>query len=391
MSLENSSTESRDNSVGTVSAEKILIDKPLKLACGVVLPSHELMVETYGTLNADKSNALLICHALSGSHHAAGYYEGDEKPGWWDNYIGPGKPMDTNRFFVVSLNNIGSCFGSTGPTSINPETGEVWGADFPALRARDWVESQRLLMEHLGIDCWAAVIGGSLGGMQVMRWALEHPDKLANSIVIASSMKLTAQNIAFNEIARRAIKSDPDFHSGNYLQNNAIPRHGLALARMIGHVTYLSDELMGQKFGRELRSGTFSQGEATPVEFQIESYLNYQGDKFSDGFDANSYILITKMLDYFDLSREYNHSPVEAFSHAQCNFLVISFSSDWRFSPQRSREITDALIGAGKNVSYAEIESDLGHDAFLLPNPRYQEVLGNYLSGIADQLEGNSP
>ena len=383
--------ENKNHSVGTVSAEKILIDKPLKLACGVVLPSHELMVETYGTLNADKSNAILICHALSGSHHAAGYYEGDEKPGWWDNYIGPGKPMDTNRFFVVSLNNIGSCFGSTGPTSINPETGEVWGAEFPALRARDWVESQRLLMEHLGIGCWAAVIGGSLGGMQAMRWALEHPDKLANSIVIASSMKLSAQNIAFNEIARRAIKSDPDFHNGNYLQNNALPKHGLALARMIGHVTYLSDELMGQKFGRELRSGTFSQGEATPVEFQIESYLNYQGDKFSGGFDANSYILITKMLDYFDLSREYNHSPVEAFSHAKCNFLVISFSSDWRFSPQRSREITDALIGAGKNVSYAEIESDLGHDAFLLPNPRYEEVLGNYLSGIADQLEGNSP
>lgn len=385
------SLENENNSVGTVSAEKILIDKPLKLACGVVLPNHELMVETYGTLNADKSNAILICHALSGSHHAAGYYEGDEKPGWWDNYIGPGKPMDSNRFFIVSLNNIGSCFGSTGPASINPETGEIWGADFPALRARDWVESQRLLMEHLGIDCWAAVIGGSLGGMQAMRWALEHPEKLANSIVIASSMKLSAQNIAFNEIARRAIKSDPDFHNGNYLQNNAVPKHGLALARMIGHVTYLSDELMGQKFGRELRSGTFSQGEATPVEFQIESYLNYQGDKFSGGFDANSYILITKMLDYFDLSREYNHSPVEAFSHAKCNFLVISFSSDWRFSPQRSREITDALIGAGKNVSYAEIESDLGHDAFLLPNRRYEEVLGNYLSGIADQLEGNSP
>lgn len=384
------SLENENNSVGTVSAEKILIDKPLKLACGVVLPSHELMVETYGTLNADKSNAILICHALSGSHHAAGYYEGDEKPGWWDNYIGPGKPMDSNRFFIVSLNNIGSCFGSTGPASINPETGEIWGADFPALRARDWVESQRLLMEHLGIDCWAAVIGGSLGGMQAMRWALEHPEKLANSIVIASSMKLSAQNIAFNEIARRAIKSDPDFHNGKYLQNNAVPKHGLALARMIGHVTYLSDELMGQKFGRELRSGTFSQGEATPVEFQIESYLNYQGDKFSGGFDANSYILITKMLDYFDLSREYNHSPVEAFSHAKCNFLVISFSSDWRFSPQRSREITDALIGAGKNVSYAEIESDLGHDAFLLPNRRYEEVLGNYLSGIADQLQGNS-
>jgi homoserine O-acetyltransferase/O-succinyltransferase len=384
------SLDSQENSVGTVSAEKILIDKPLTLACGEVLPSHELMVETYGTLNADKSNAILICHALSGSHHAAGYYEGDEKPGWWDNYIGPCKPMDTERFFIVSLNNIGSCFGSTGPTSINPKTGKVWGADFPALRARDWVESQRLLMEHLGIECWAAVIGGSLGGMQAMRWALEHPDKLANSIVIASSMKLSAQNIAFNEIARRAIKSDPDFHAGHYLHNNTLPKHGLALARMIGHVTYLSDELMGQKFGRELRSGTFSQGEAAPIEFQIESYLNYQGDKFSSDFDANAYILITKMLDYFDLSREYQNNPVDAFSHAKCNFLVVSFSSDWRFSPQRSREITDALIGAGKNVSYAEIESDLGHDAFLLPNARYEKVLGNFLSGIADQLEGNS-
>jgi homoserine O-acetyltransferase len=382
------SLDSRENSVGTVSAEKILIDKPLTLACGVVLPSHELMVETYGTLNADKSNAILICHALSGSHHAAGYYEGDDKPGWWDSYIGPGKPMDTERFFIVSLNNIGSCFGSTGPTSTNPETGKIWGADFPSLRARDWVESQKLLMEHLGIECWAAVIGGSLGGMQAMRWALEHPDKLANSIVIASSMKLSAQNIAFNEIARRAIKSDPDFYDGHYLQNNTLPKHGLALARMIGHVTYLSDELMGQKFGRELRSGTFSQGEAAPIEFQIESYLNYQGDKFSSGFDANSYILITKMLDYFDLSREYQNSAVDAFSNAKCKFLVVSFSSDWRFSPQRSREITDALIGAGKNVSYAEIESDLGHDAFLLPNQRYEKVLGNYLKGIADQLEG---
>ena len=376
-----------ENSVGTVAAEKILIDTPLTLACGVVLASHELMVETYGTLNADKSNALLICHALSGSHHAAGFYAGDDKPGWWDSYIGPGKPMDTNRFFVVSLNNIGSCFGSTGPTSINPQTGEPWGAQFPSLRARDWVESQRLLMEHLGIQRWAAVIGGSLGGMQAMRWALEHPDKLANSIVIASSMKLSAQNIAFNEIARRAIKSDPEFCDGQYLEKDTAPRRGLALARMIGHVTYLSDELMGQKFGRELRSGTFSQGDAEPIEFQIESYLNYQGDKFSGDFDANAYILITKMLDYFDLSRDYENNPVQAFGHAKCDFLVVSFSSDWRFSPQRSREITDALIAAGKNVSYAEIESDQGHDAFLLPNLRYQQVLGNYLSKVADQLE----
>ena len=378
------------NSVGLVTAEKVLIDTPLTLACGTVLPSHELMVETYGCLNTDKSNAILICHALSGHHHAAGFYEGDDKPGWWDDHIGPGKPMDSNRFFIVSLNNIGSCFGSTGPTSTNPATGEAWGAQFPPLRARDWVESQKLLMEKLGIDRWAAVIGGSLGGMQAMRWSLEHPDKVANSIVIASSMRLSAQNIAFNEIARRAIKSDPQFFNGDYLKQGAAPRHGLALARMIGHVTYLSDELMGQKFGRELRSGDFTQGESAPIEFQIESYLNYQGDKFSGGFDANSYILITKMLDYFDLAREYHNNPVEAFSHAQCDFLVISFSSDWRFSPQRSREIVDALIGAEKNVSYAEIESDQGHDAFLLPNPRYEQVLAKYLSRVADQLEGQA-
>ncbi len=378
------------NSVGLVTAEKVLIDTPLTLACGTVLPSHELMVETYGCLNTDKSNAILICHALSGHHHAAGFYEGDDKPGWWDDYIGPGKPMDSNRFFIVSLNNIGSCFGSTGPTSTNPATGEAWGAQFPPLRARDWVESQKLLMEKLGIDRWAAVIGGSLGGMQAMRWSLEHPDKVANSIVIASSMRLSAQNIAFNEIARRAIKSDPQFFNGDYLKQGAAPRHGLALARMIGHVTYLSDELMGQKFGRELRSGDFTQGGSAPIEFQIESYLNYQGDKFSGGFDANSYILITKMLDYFDLAREYHNNPVEAFSHAQCDFLVISFSSDWRFSPQRSREIVDALIGAEKNVSYAEIESDQGHDAFLLPNPRYEQVLAKYLSRVADQLEGQA-
>ena len=378
------------NSVGLVTAEKVLIDTPLTLACGTVLPSHELMVETYGCLNTDKSNAILICHALSGHHHAAGFYEGDDKPGWWDDYIGPGKPMDSNRFFIVSLNNIGSCFGSTGPTSTNPATGEAWGAQFPPLRARDWVESQKLLMEKLGIDRWAAVIGGSLGGMQAMRWSLEHPDKVANSIVIASSMRLSAQNIAFNEIARRATKADPQFFNGDYLKQGAAPRHGLALARMIGHVTYLSDELMGQKFGRELRSGDFTQGESAPIEFQIESYLNYQGDKFSGGFDANSYILITKMLDYFDLAREYHNNPVEAFSHAQCDFLVISFSSDWRFSPQRSREIVDALIGAEKNVSYAEIESDQGHDAFLLPNPRYEQVLAKYLSRVADQLEGQA-
>lgn len=377
-----------DNSLGLVKPQTVVIEQPLKLACGVVLPSHTLVYETYGALNTNKTNAILICHALSGNHHAAGLYEGDSKPGWWDNYIGPGKPIDSNRFFIVCVNNIGSCFGSTGPTSENPETGKPFGADFPPLRARDWVESQTLLMEHLEIDCWAAVVGGSLGGMQAMRWSLEHPDKLQHAVVIASSMKLTAQNIAFNEIARKAIKSDADFCDGNYLQEDKIPHRGLALARMIGHVTYLSDELMGQKFGRDLKAGDLLQGKTEPVEFQIESYLNYQGDKFSDFFDANSYILITKMLDYFDLAREYDHDPVAAFSHAQCKFLVVSFSSDWRFSPARSREITDALIAAGKDVSYIAIESDHGHDAFLLPNQRYQQALGLYFAKLADQIEG---
>jgi homoserine O-acetyltransferase len=389
MSLKTTANQNdRDGSAGLVKPQKVVIEQPLKLACGVVLPSHSLVYETYGAPNKDNTNAILICHALSGNHHAAGFYDDNPKPGWWDHYIGPGKPIDSNRFFIVCVNNIGSCFGSTGPTSENPETGQPFGADFPPLRARDWVESQRLLMEHLNIDCWAAVVGGSLGGMQAMRWSLEHPEKLQHAVVIASSMKLSAQNIAFNEIARKAIKSDTDFCDGSYLQQNKIPHRGLALARMIGHVTYLSDELMGQKFGRDLRSGDLLQGKTEPVEFQIESYLNYQGDKFSDFFDANSYILITKMLDYFDLAREYNHDPVAAFSHAKCKFLVVSFSSDWRFSPDRSQEITDALIAAGKNVSYIAIDSDHGHDAFLLPNERYQKALGGYLSRLADQLEG---
>ena len=388
MSLETADNQKDlGSSVGLVKPQKVVIEQPLKLACGVTLPSHTLAYEAYGTLNKDNTNAILICHALSGNHHAAGFYEGDAKPGWWDQYIGPGKPIDSNRFFIVCVNNIGSCFGSTGPTSDNPETGQPFGADFPPLRARDWVESQKLLMEYLNINCWAAVVGGSLGGMQAMRWSLEHPEKLQHAVVIASAMKLTAQNIAFNEIARKAIKSDTDFCDGNYLQQNKVPHRGLALARMIGHVTYLSDELMGQKFGRDLKAGDLLQGKTEPVEFQIESYLNYQGDKFSDFFDANSYILITKMLDYFDLAREYNHDPIAAFKQATCKFLVISFSSDWRFSPPRSVEITDALIAAGKDVSYIAIDSDHGHDAFLLPNHRYEQALGSYLNKLAEKIE----
>lgn len=376
-----------DRSVGLVETQKATFDEPLALASGRSLERYELLYETYGELNESASNAILICHALSGNHHAAGYhsYE-DAKPGWWDEYIGPGKPIDTRLFYVVSLNNIGGCDGSTGPTSINPATGEPWGPDFPRLRVRDWVNSQARLADRLGIDCWAAIIGGSLGGMQAMRWALEFPERVKHCVVIASAMKLTAQNIAFNETARQAICSDPDFLAGHYQQQDSIPRAGLSVARMIGHITYLSGDGMGEKFGRQLRSGTFDQGQDEPVEFQIQSYLRYQGEKFSTSFDANTYILMTQALDYFDLAREYNNNPVEAFTHAQCKFLVVSFTSDWRFAPSRSKEIADALVAAGKAVSYAEIESDAGHDAFLLPNERYETVFGNYLKGVAQQL-----
>ncbi len=374
------------DSVGLVKPQVFHFEEPLELSCGRVLPHFQLMVETYGELNRAASNAVLICHALSGHHHAAGYHNPDDKkPGWWDTYIGPGKPIDTNRFFVVALNNIGGCHGSTGPCTPNPATGQLWGPDFPPLRARDWVHSQARLAAKLGIGQWAAVIGGSLGGMNAMRWALEYPDRVRHCVVIASAMKLSAQNIAFNEIARRAIKSDPAFHDGHYLNHDTLPRNGLALARMIGHVTYLSDELMGTRFGRELRHGTFERGLEVPVEFQVESYLRHQGDSFSEIFDANTYLLMTKLLDYFDLAREYGNDPVAAFRHAQSKFLVISFTSDWRFSPQRSREIVDALIAANRDVVYANIESDLGHDAFLLPNPRYQAVFKSYMDNVATE------
>ena len=372
-------------SVGLVSPQTAVFEEPLLLACGRELGPYELVYETYGELNAERNNAVLICHALSGHHHAAGYHsEDDKKPGWWDECIGPGKPIDTNKFFVVSPNNIGGCHGSTGPTANNPDTGERWGPDFPSLRARDWVHSQARLADRLGIDCWAAVIGGSLGGMQAMRWALEYPERVKHCIVIASAMKLSAQNLAFNEIARQAIESDPNFHDGNYMAHNANPDQGLALARMVGHITYLSDNAMANKFGREIRSGTLERGNDEEVEFQVQSYLRYQGSRFSGTFDANTYILMTKALDYFDLAREYDNDPVKAFANARCNFLVLSFSTDWRFSPERSREIVNALIAADKPVTYAEIEADEGHDAFLMPIPRYLDVFHAYMRRVAE-------
>ena len=370
-----------ENSIGIVVPQTQHFDEPLALASGRRLKDYDIVYETYGKLNESKSNGILICHALSGNHHAAGYHSMDDrKPGWWNEYIGPGKPIDTNKFFVVCMNNIGGCHGSTGPCSINPETGKAYAADFPNLRVRDWVNSQVALADKLGIECWAAIVGGSLGGMQAMRWSLEYPDRLRHCIIIASAMKLTAQNIAFNETARQAIMADPHFNDGNYLHHNVTPKQGLSVARMIGHITYLSDDGLGKKFGRELRSGTFKQGIEEPVEFQIESYLRYQGENFSGNFDANTYILMTRALDYFDLAREYNNDAASAFAEASCKFLVISFSSDWRFAPERSREIVKALIRADKDVTYAEIESSLGHDAFLVPGQaRYYELFTRYM------------
>lgn len=374
-----------EQSVGIVTPQKLHVDQPIKLACGRTLAEYDLVYETYGQLNSDHSNAILICHALSGHHHAAGYHHQDDpKPGWWDHYIGPAKPIDSDRFFIVSVNNIGGCHGSTGPKSINPDSGKPWQHDFPPLRCRDWVKTQRVLMQQLQIKQWAAVIGGSLGGMQAMRWALEYPEELRHCIVIASAMKLSAQNIAFNEVARQAISADPHFHNGYYQDHGVIPRQGLRLARMVGHITYLSEDGMGEKFGRELKTGNFTIGSEETVEFQIESYLRHQGDVFSESFDANTYILMTKALDYFDLAREYDDDPVVAFSHARCAFFVLSFTSDWRFSPERSREIVDALITAKKPVSYAEIEAPFGHDAFLIPNQRYQEVFHAYMQRVAE-------
>jgi homoserine O-acetyltransferase/O-succinyltransferase len=370
------------DSVGIVAPRTVVIDRPLTLDCGKTLPRHELVIETYGELNAARSNAVLVCHALSGDHHAAGVHTGsDKKPGWWDSCIGPSKPIDTSRFHVVALNNLGGCKGSTGPNTINPDTGKPWGPDFPIVTVRDWVRSQALLADALGIERWAAVIGGSLGGFQVMQWAIDFPERIRHAVVIAAAPKLSAQNIAFNEIARQAILSDPEFHGGHFYEHGVVPSRGLKLARMLGHITYLSDAAMREKFGRVLRGGQMSFN--YEVEFEVESYLRYQGQSFVERFDANTYLLMTKALDYFDPARDFGDSLPEAFRRATAKFLVVAFSSDWRFAPNRSREIVRALVEAGRDVSYALIDSALGHDDFLMPLPEYNRVLRTYLGHAA--------
>ena len=364
-------------SVGIVTAQKAVFTEPLLLASGATLSSFELMYETYGTLNADRTNAVLVCHALNASHHVAGVHAGEsESEGWWDNMVGPGKPVDTRHFFVVGVNNLGSCFGSTGPASTNPATGKPWGADFPIVTVEDWVDAQSRLADYLGIERFAAVMGGSLGGMQALSWAIRYPERIANALVIAAAPNLSAQNIAFNEVARAAILTDPEFHEGHFYDYGVKPVRGLRVARMIGHITYISDEQMAEKFGRQLRDGiNFS----FAPEFQIESYLRYQGEKFSEYYDANTYLRITKALDYYDPAAAFGGDLARALSPAKCRFLVISFTTDWRFSPARSREIVKALVENRRDVSYAEIVAPHGHDAFLLDTPQYHAVVRAYL------------
>ncbi len=372
--------------------ESMTFSAALPLQSGASIRDYSLSYETYGQLNADKSNAVLVCHALNASHHVAGVYAGQDKSeGWWDNMIGPGKPVDTDRFFVIGVNNLGSCFGSTGPMHINPDTGLVYGADFPVVTVEDWVTAQARLMDALGIAQLAAVMGGSLGGMQALSWTLQYPERVKHAVVVASAPNLNAENIAFNEVARRAIVTDPDFHAGHFYQHGVIPKRGLRIARMIGHITYLSDDVMNTKFGRQLRDAVTSNDTGykyttQDVEFQIESYLRHQGDKFSDYFDANTYLLITRALDYFDPARAFGGDLSAALARATCPFLLISFSTDWRFSPARSRELVKALLDNHRDVSYAEIDAPHGHDAFLLEDARYLGVVRSYFDNMAQRL-----
>ena len=379
-------TNSAAQSVGIVKAQTAHFDTPLTLKSGVVLPQFDLVYETYGELNAAKNNAVIVCHALSGTHHVAGKYaESDKSAGWWDNLIGPNngvgpnKPLDTNKFFVIGLNNLGGCHGSSGSSSTNPATNKPFGATFPIVTVEDWVNSQAMLLNYLGIETLAAVIGGSLGGMQALQWTLAYPDRVKHALVIASAPNLTAQNIAFNEVARQAIMTDPEFYDGDYYNHNTVPRRGLRIARMLGHITYLSDDAMGEKFGRKLKSDIKY---SFDVEFEMESYLRYQGDKFAGEFDANTYLRMTRALDYYDPALEFNGDLSAALKQAKAQFLVVSFTSDWRFSPSRSREIVKALLDNELTVSYAEVTAAHGHDAFLMPDAHYHAILRSYLQKI---------
>jgi homoserine O-acetyltransferase/O-succinyltransferase len=377
-------------SAGAATPRRLRFAQPLRLKSGATIDSYDLVFETYGRLNAARSNAVLVCHALNASHHVAGYYAEDPgNIGWWDNMIGPGKPLDTDRFFVVGVNNLGGCFGSTGPASTNPRTGKPYGSSFPVVTVEDWVEAQARLADRLGIPCWAAVMGGSLGAMQALQWTLSYPDRIRHALVIAAAPRLSAQNIAFNEIARQAITTDPDFHGGDYYEHGVVPKRGLRIARMLGHVTYLSDDAMMEKFGRVLRSGKL--GFHFGIDFEVESYLRHQADKFSEYFDANTYLLITRALDYFDPAAECGGDLAAALAPAKAKFLVVSFTSDWRFASARSREIIKALLDNRRDVTYAEIDAPHGHDAFLLEDPRYLGLVRAYFDNVGREVGAGVP
>ncbi len=370
-----------NNSVGAVASKRVQFSAPLQLQSGAILPAFDLAVETYGTLNAAKSNAILVCHALSGHQHVAGFRADNANDiGWWDNIVGAGRPLDTDKYFIVGLNNLGGCHGSSGPSSINAASGKPWGADFPVVTVSDWVAAQARLADTFGIDAWAAVIGGSLGGMQALQWTLDFPQRVRGALVIAAAPKLSAENIAFNDVARQAILTDPDFHGGHYYAHNVVPLRGLRLARMLGHITYLSDDQMAEKFGRRTRAGAGSYG--FDVEFEVESYLRHQGDKFAGVFDANTYLRMTKALDYFDPAAEFDDDLAAALARATAQFLIVSFTTDWRFPPARSREMVNALVKNGQPVVYSEIECAHGHDSFLMDDAHYHAVVRSFLKRV---------
>ena len=355
---------------------------PLKLACQQSLGPFSVAYQTYGRLNAAKSNAILICHALTADQHVANKHPVTGKPGWWETLVGEGKPIDTNRFFVICANILGGCMGSTGPASINPKTGVPYGLDFPVITISDMVDAQARLIDHLGIDQLFAVIGGSMGGMQVLNWAARYKDRVFAAAPIATAAWHSSQNIAFHEVGRQAVMADPDWLGGNYYAAGKTPRNGLAVARMAAHITYLSEEALHRKFGRSLQDRsevafTFN------AEFQVESYLRHQGSTFVDRFDANSYLYITRAMDYFDLKSEYGDVLANAFRGTKTRFCVVSFTSDWLYPTRESRNIVQALNAVAANVSFVEIETDKGHDAFLLEEPTFFATIRGFLNAAA--------
>jgi homoserine O-acetyltransferase len=365
------------------------IDQPLKLDAGVALSPFQIAYRTYGTLNAERSNAVLVCHALTGDQHVVGVHPVTKKNGWWETLVGPGKPVDTDRYFVICSNVVGGCMGTTGPASINPMTGKPWGLDFPVITIRDMVRAQAMLLDHLGIDTLFAVVGGSMGGMQVLQWAESFPERVFSALPIACATRHSAQNIAFHEVGRQAIMADPEWRGGRYHLEGTNPRRGLAVARMGAHITYLSDAALHRKFGRKFQdreNPTFS----FDADFEVESYLRYQGSSFVERFDANSYLYLTRAMDYFDLAADHNGVLANAFKGAPTRFCVVSFTSDWLFPTSESRAIVHALNASSARVSFAEIVTDKGHDAFLLDEPEMFDIVRGFLDG-AGKARGLTP